>query len=670
MKIKKTIITVAAAALLLGTFGKIDGHAAELYDGEGVAGISMMQEESSEAQSVYSAQTDGMLQAFAMTKTASYGSIHGSQFDGATILAGIDVSKWNGTIDWTKVAQTQKFTFIRVGGRYSSSGGLYSDSKYKENIENAYDAGLDVGVYFFSQAITADEAKKEAEYILSLVESYKSKINLPIVFDFEYYSGGRLAKAKLSDTQRTEIVNAFCKTVEDAGYTACLYANISMIVSDLNISSIDDKYAVWVARYNTRVSTTTLAYDKKYAYWQYSSTGSVSGISGNVDMNHGYQFNPGTVTGLKTGSSESYAIDVTWDKQVGVYGYQVYRCGGEDDSYKKIATLRGASTTSYTDKKVELDEKYTYKVRAIYKQQSGNVTGSFSSAVSAETMDAKVRNLEQTDATTTSVTLQWDAVDKVAGYEVYRYDSASSSYKKLTTLSSSTTSYTDSGLSAGIKYYYQVRAYAKKGSTIRYGQYTTAKVTTKPSSVSTFSLSARGVKSLLFSWTAVTGADGYEIWIYDTEEEKYQQAADITSGTTLSGKVTDLRGNMSYQLCIRAYSVVGEERYYSTFSPALTAQTKPAKVSGVEKVSVTKNTVTLEWSKCARCTGYYVYRYNDSTKTWDKIATLTGAKKLTYTDTERKRSTKYQYQIVAYKKWESSTIFTSMPSEIVSAKTK
>jgi GH25 family lysozyme M1 (1,4-beta-N-acetylmuramidase) len=552
MKLKNTIIAVVATVFFVGAVGKIDGYASEMYDGEGVAGISMMQE--SEAQeSTYSAQTDAMLQAFAMTKTSSYGSIHGAQFEGSTIIPGIDVSKWNGTIDWTKVAQTQKFTFIRVGGRYSSSGGLYSDSKYKENIENAYNAGLDVGVYFFSQAITADEAKKEAEYALSLIEGYESKVNLPIVFDFEYYSGGRLAKASLSDTQRTEIVNAFCQTIEEAGYTACLYANISMIVNDLNISSIDDKYQVWVARYNTRVSTSTLAYDEKYAFWQYSSSGSVSGISGNVDMNHEYQFKPSKVTGLKTGSSESFVIDLTWNKQVGVYGYQVYRADEEDGNYTRIATVRGASMTSYTDSDVKLGEKYKYKVRAIYKQQSGNVTGSYSSVVSAETIDAKVENLQQTDATTTSITIGWDAAEKVAGYELYRYDNETDSYIKLVTLPASETSYIDSGRKAGKKYEYQVRAYAKDGTATLYGPYTTAKLTTKPAKVRELKIVSVSKHKVTLTWSKRVRCTGYYVYRYDADAKEWVKIATLKGADNLTLADTGRKRATTYEYCVFAY---------------------------------------------------------------------------------------------------------------------
>lgn len=192
---------------------------------------------------------------------------------------GIDVSKYQGSIDWSAVAASGiSFVIIRAGYRGSSTGALIEDPYFKTNIKGATAAGIKVGVYFFTQAITEAEAVEEASMVLSLVSGYK--ITYPIFIDTESATNGRANG--LSKSERTAIVSAFCKTVKNAGYTAGVYASKSWFNNQLNASSLSS-YCIWVAQYNS-----SCTYSGKYNLWQYSSKGSVSGISGNVDMNISY----------------------------------------------------------------------------------------------------------------------------------------------------------------------------------------------------------------------------------------------------------------------------------------------------------------------------------------------------------------------------------------------
>ena len=137
---------------------------------------------------------------------------HDSRFSGYDVLNGIDVSQWNGNINWTQVKKAgYSFVFIRVSGRGASGGGLYTDDRYKTNLEGAIAAGLDVGVYTYTQSITVAEAQQEARFVIDLIKGYN--INLPIIYDYEFYPNGRLQNAKLSRTTATAICNAFCATV-------------------------------------------------------------------------------------------------------------------------------------------------------------------------------------------------------------------------------------------------------------------------------------------------------------------------------------------------------------------------------------------------------------------------------------------------------------------------
>lgn len=195
-----------------------------------------------------------------------------------TGVMGIDVSKWNGTIDWSKVkAAGIDYVIIRCGYRGSSKGALIEDPKYKANIDGATKAGLKVGVYFFSQAVDEVEAVQEASMVLSLVKGYK--ITYPIFLDVEA-SGGRADN--ISKETRTAICKAFCKTIQNAGYTAGVYANKTWLTNKIDASQLGG-YKIWLAQYATQPS-----YTGRYEIWQYKDSGSVPGISGHVDLNLSY----------------------------------------------------------------------------------------------------------------------------------------------------------------------------------------------------------------------------------------------------------------------------------------------------------------------------------------------------------------------------------------------
>lgn len=193
-------------------------------------------------------------------------------------IRGIDVSRWNGDIDWNKVKDSGvSYVIIRCGYRGSSAGALIEDWNYKKNIQGAINAGLKVGVYFFSQAITEAEAVEEASMVLGLVKNYK--ISYPIFIDTEP-SGGRADS--LTKAQRTAVCNAFCQTIKNAGYSAGIYASKSWFNSKLTVSSLS-AYKIWVAQY-----ASTCTYTGRYDLWQYSAKGSISGIGGDVDLNYSY----------------------------------------------------------------------------------------------------------------------------------------------------------------------------------------------------------------------------------------------------------------------------------------------------------------------------------------------------------------------------------------------
>lgn len=191
---------------------------------------------------------------------------------------GIDVSKWNGDIDWNAVKNSGvSYVIIRCGYRGSSQGSLIVDSKFHSNIKGATEAGLKVGVYFFTQAVDRVEAVEEASMVLDLIKNYR--ISYPVFLDVEP-SGGRADG--ISAETRTEVCKAFCQTIQNANYTAGIYANKTWLTSKMDTSQLS-AYKIWLAQY-----ASVPTYTGRHDLWQYKSTGRVSGISGDVDLNLSY----------------------------------------------------------------------------------------------------------------------------------------------------------------------------------------------------------------------------------------------------------------------------------------------------------------------------------------------------------------------------------------------
>lgn len=192
---------------------------------------------------------------------------------------GIDVSKWQANIDWKAVSQSGvKFAIIRCAYRGAKDGLIHEDPYFKANIKGATQNGIKVGVYFFSQAINEVEAIEEASMSIGLVQGYY--LHFPIFIDTEKATNGRANG--LDRATRTKVVRAFCETVRNSGYKAGIYASKSWYNDNLDMSQLSS-YNIWVAQYNTSCN-----YTGRYDMWQYTDSGSVPGIKGNVDMNKCY----------------------------------------------------------------------------------------------------------------------------------------------------------------------------------------------------------------------------------------------------------------------------------------------------------------------------------------------------------------------------------------------
>ncbi|MGN0482131.1 MAG: GH25 family lysozyme [Lachnospiraceae bacterium] len=324
---------------------------------------------------------------------AATGYQHDAKFANYKISDMIDVSCWQGEINWKKVKQSGiDYAIIRVGFRgYGDSGNLKEDTKFTKNIKNAIASGVKVGVYIFSQATTEKEAQQEADFCLNRIGAYH--LSLPIVMDYEYADvgtsiGGRLYKAKLSKSKATTVCEAFCKRVKSKGHTPMIYANRSMLTDQIDGSTLGKKYQIWLAEYISKAK-----YTGNYQFWQYTKSGLVSGITGYVDRNFYYQpkgtntsNNPTTPTATKKKLSDGtltlsksaytydgktkkpsvtvkvsgvtlkggsdYTVAYSQNKNVGTASVTVTGKGTYTGTLKKNFTIRRAELTA---KKVNLD---------------------------------------------------------------------------------------------------------------------------------------------------------------------------------------------------------------------------------------------------------------------------------------------------------------------------
>lgn len=486
---------------------------------------------------------DGKMQTRAVSNV-----IHDSRFADYNKIQGIDVSKYNGDINWKKVkAAGIEFAFVRVGFRGYVSGGLGSDDSAATNMKNAAAAGVKVGAYIYSQAITVKEAEKEAEFILEKVKGYD--ITMPLVFDFEYYKGGRLQNANLSQRKQTDICLAFCKKIEAAGYTPLVYANKSMLTTGLYAEEISSKYPIWLAHYTNQTD-----YAGEYTYWQYTEKGNVDGITGNngnVDMNYWY-VKPESNTNkpavpVVTGEAASFdSVKLTWKKVEKATGYRVFRYNPDTKKYERIKILTSGNTLSYTDTDRDADTTYRYKVRAYTKVDGKNVYGDKTSVIYVTTLNP--------------------VIGKITGTDVNVRTGPATTYARLTKVNTN-----DSVTILGSRGdWYKVSL--KIGTTTKIGYITKQYVAIIDTPV--LKGSAISTSTLKLSWAKVPDVNGYQIQRYNATKKSYVTIKTITKGTTVSYTNTGLSAGTTYKYRMRAYRIVNGNKIYSEYSAVKNVKTK------------------------------------------------------------------------------------------------
>lgn len=221
---------------------------------------------------------------------------------------GIDVSKWQGTINWEKVkAAGIEFAMIRLGYGSSVGDNCKIDPFFAINMDGALAVGIGVGVYFYSYALTLEAAAKEANFVVEELVAYKEKISYPVAYDLEDRSQRDLGRIIL-----TAMVKIFCSVIEKAGYYPSFYANLDWCRNRLDMEALK-AYDIWLAHWSSSAST---AYP--HGMWQYTNNGSVAGIKGNVDMNIAYKDYPAITGNFTSEPKDPFEEDRLWAMEQGI----------------------------------------------------------------------------------------------------------------------------------------------------------------------------------------------------------------------------------------------------------------------------------------------------------------------------------------------------------------
>ena len=572
-----------------------------------------------------------------------YGYVSASYIKLQAIEKGIDVSKWNGDIDWNKV-KSDGIDYVIIRGGFGNSS---IDPKFKSHIEGASNAGLKVGVYWFSYATSVSKAKEEAAKCLSTIEPYKDKISYPVFYDFEYASVDYAKKNGINITKNlsTEMADAFLTDIKNAGYITGIYTNKDF--GDKYFES-DLLYAnnLWIAQYNQECT-----YNKPYMMWQYTETGTINdiGTSSNpayFDMNYTYlKPTNGSIAESKidlSSASSNNIDDVTYT--------------GNPIEPNVVLTL--------DNKTLKLDEDYTITYSNNTSVGTGEIiinginryTGT--KTISFKITPQTISNVSLNSKTINSITFSWDKIDNITGYEVYKYDEFSNTYTLLDTISdNSINTYTDKNLTSASTYNYAIRAYKVIDKTTYYGNYSNIFTdSTKVNKVTNLKLDVRNATSLQISWDKVDNVDGYRIYRLDPSTNVYT-LVDTIYGENITSYTHDSRVSAtSYYYRVKAFKYLNGMNRYSDYSSTLKATTKP--LQPVVSLSSTKTKyINLSWTKISkRTTGYEIYMSTSKNGTYTLVGTTSNK---SFSKGNLTKGKTYYFKVRAYRSVDNTKIYSS-----------
>ena len=636
---------------------------------------------------------------------------------------GIDVSKWNGNVDWDKVkADGIDYVIIRAG--YGNSN---VDPYFKSHIEGASKAGLKIGIYWFSYATSVEKAKEEAAKCLETIAPYKNKISYPVFYDFEYASVDYATKmgVKITKDLSSKMANVFLNEIKNAGYINGIYTNKDFGDRYFDEDILYNNY-LWVAQY-----ASTCTYPRPYMMWQFTEKGTINGIgtpSNPVyfDVNYTYlkpytdeiingvpeskiDLSSATVNSIDsqtyTGSSiepsvtvtlngktlklnEDYTLTYSNNVNVGTATITINGIGNYTGS-KKInfnivpkkldissATVNSISSKTYTGSSikpsvtVKLNNK-TLKLNTDYKV-------SYSNNKNIGTAKILIKGIGKYDG---EKTVTFNIIpSKVTNLKSSKktYNSITLSWNKINNVTgykiyrydkksnsykylatAKTNSYTDKSLKASSTYSYKVRAY--KGSLN--GSYSnTIDVKTSPNyapKVTGLKLKTQKSDSLTISWNKINNVTGYKVYRYDVKTESYKLIKTISNASTTSYTNSKLTSATKYLYKVRSYKIVNNKTHNGDYSSSLAATTKPLTPT-VKLTSPSTKKIKLTWTNInSRTTGYNIYMATSKNGTYKNIGSTSNK---TFTKGSLTKGKTYYFKVRAYRTIDGKKVYSSYSS--------
>jgi len=379
---------------------------------------------------------------------------------------------------------------------------------------------------------------------------------------------------------------------------------------------------------NTSLSTNTTYYYKVAAY-NSGGTGNQSGYVSATTL-------PSAPTSVTATANSANSIAVSWESVTGATGYYIYRSTTSNGTYSQVGT---SATNSYTNTSLSANTTYYYKVAAYNSGGTGNQSG----YVSATTPPSAPTSVKAVVNSESSITVSWSSVTGATGYYIYLSTSNNSTFAKIDSTASKTTSYINTGLSANTAYYYKVAAYNNRGTGFLSDYAVATTLLDVPTNVTA---TVNSVSSITVSWRSVIGATRYYIYRSITIDGTYDSVG--TSATT-SYTNTSLSSSTTYYYKVAAYNNSRGISNQSSYASATTLLDVPTNVTAATN---SESSITVSWGTVTGATGYYIYRNTTVDGTYDSIGTSATT---SYTNTSLSSSTTYYYKVVAYNSEETST---------------
>ena len=545
---------------------------------------------------------------------------------------GIDVSKWNGNVDWDKVkADGIDYVIIRAG--YGNSN---VDPYFKSHIEGASKAGLKIGIYWFSYATSVEKAKEEAAKCLETIAPYKNKISYPVFYDFEYASVDYATKmgVKITKDLSSKMANVFLNEIKNAGYINGIYTNKDFGDRYFDEDILYNNY-LWVAQY-----ASTCTYPRPYMMWQFTEKGTINGIG--------------------TPSKPVYFdVNYTYLKP---YTDEIINGVPESKIDLSSATVNSIDSQTYTGSSIEPSVTVTLNGKTLKLNEDYNLI--YSNNVNVGTATITINGIGNY---TGSKKINFNIVPKKLDISSATVNSISSkTYTGASIKPSVTVKLNNKTLKLNTDYKVSYSNNKNIGTAkilIKgIGEYEGEKTVTFniiPPKVTNLKSSKKTYNSITLSWDKIDNVTGYKVYRYDVKTESYKLIETISDASTTSYTNSKLTSATKYLYKVRSYKIVNNKTHNGDYSSSLAATTKPPTPT-VKLTSPSTKKIKLTWTNISsRTTGYNIYMATSKNGTYKNIGSTS---KKSFTKGSLKKGKTYYFKVRAYRTIDGKKVYSSYSS--------